>query len=96
MVWPFNKKRPTTTNLIFRNGVAFFEYQCKFGHTDIKKNTATVAIVLDSKEEFGTPSAITVKQDGSQLAALRVASDDGGFIVFAATPIVKRRETSPR
>ena len=95
MIWPFGRKKPVVKTLLFKSGKAFFEYQCQFGHTKIEKNVAIIAVVLDAKEEFGTPSAVQVKQDGSQLAALRVASDDGGFLVFATTPSAKGEKLRP-
>jgi hypothetical protein len=74
-----------TRNLEFKNGNAFFEYQCKYGCTEVKPNTAIIAIVLDAQKELDAPSPVLINKDGSQFAALRVVSDDGGFLVFANT-----------
>ena len=60
--------------IYYKNGEAFFQSQCEFGHTALVKNTAVVALVLDAQQKFGTPTPISVGQDGAQLAALRVAS----------------------
>jgi hypothetical protein len=88
--------KPTSSPMVhFKDGEGFFEYQCKHGFTSIEKGTAVIALVLDAQKEFGTPVAIRVKQDGSQLAALRVASDDGGFTVFATTPSAKGEKLQP-
>jgi hypothetical protein len=78
-------KESTPQTIYYKNELAFFDSQCDFGYTTVEKNTAVVALVLDAQKEFGTPTAISVGQDGSQLAALRVASSDGGFLVFAST-----------
>jgi hypothetical protein len=90
MIWPFGKsKNSKMTNaqaLYFKSGAAFFEYQCNYGFTDIKNNVAIVALVLDAEKEFGSSESISINKDGSQLAALMVASKDGGFLVFATAP----------
>lgn len=88
MVWPFSKKKTPQTmpsKLPFKSGADFLEYQCKFGFTDIKPKQGIVALVLDAKEEFGAASAVSVEPDGQQMAALKVASEDGGFLVMAQT-----------
>jgi hypothetical protein len=46
-------------------------------------------------KSWGTPTPIRIGQDGSQLAALRVASKDSGFLVFATTPSAKGEELHP-
>lgn len=91
MIWPFKPKSPAPSRerlptLYFKGGQEFFEYQCKFGHTQIEKGVAIVGIVLDAVKEYGVPVAVKVEQDGTQLAMIRVASDDGGFVVAAKTP----------
>jgi hypothetical protein len=46
-----------------------------------------VALVLDASREFPEiPDAVKIEPDGSQLALLKVVSEDGGFIVAAKTP----------
>jgi hypothetical protein len=42
--------------------------------------------VLDARKEFGVPVPVKVEPDGSQIAVLRVISEDGGFIVSSQTP----------
>lgn len=89
MVWPFSKKaqrRGMPQKLPFKSGAAFLEYQCKFGQTEIRPKQGIVALVLDSSKEFGAKEAVKVEPDGQQMAALKVASEDGGFIVMAQTP----------
>jgi len=90
MTWPFGKKskgrHDNSQSLYFKSGRDFFEYQCKYGVTEIEKNVAIAALVLDAQEQFGAPTPVSRNKDGSQLAALTVASEDGGFMVFADTP----------
>ena len=43
------------------------------------------AVVLDAKELLRTSDAVKTQGDGNQIAMLRVASDDGGFLVVATT-----------
>lgn len=88
-MWPFSKKKnqPVMPGVLpFKSGAAFLEYQCKFGHTDIQPKQGIVALVLDAKKEFGVSEAVKVEPDGQQMAILKVASEDGGFIVAARTP----------
>jgi hypothetical protein len=77
---------PANSKLRFRSGEAFFEYQCKFGATDIQPRQGVVALVLDASKEFGAAYAVKEELDGTQLATLRVASRDGGFVVISRTP----------
>lgn len=99
MVWPFSKKpqmpQGLPQKLPFKSGAAFLEYQCKYGHTDIRPKQGIVALVLDSKKEFGTSEAIKVEPDGRQTATLLVASEDGGFMVSAQTPTGKGDRLQP-
>jgi hypothetical protein len=80
-----HSKEPPAT-FVFKSGASFFELQCKYGDTKIEKGKGVVAIILDAREEFGTPVAVKVEQDGRQVAVLRVASEDGGFVVTSQTP----------
>jgi hypothetical protein len=43
------------------------------------------ALVLNARELFGTATAVTIQDNGRQIACIRVASPDGGFIVSAST-----------
>ena len=91
MVWPFKKDKShldvaNLPVLKFKDGASFFEYQCKYGHTKIENNTAIAALILDSKKEFGTQDSIKIKPSGAQLATLKVASEDGGFVTISETP----------
>jgi hypothetical protein len=51
----------------------------------LEENASLPGVVLDAVKMFGTPAAVKIEPDGSQIAKLRIASDDGGFIVIAGT-----------
>lgn len=97
MVWPFsnNKEKQKRRSMVFTTGVDFFKYQCKYGQTSIAPNQGIVALVLDASVEFGTPVAVKVESDGRQMAVLKVASEDGGFVVCAYTPTGKGERLKP-
>ena len=69
----------------FKDGNAFFQYQCMYGETEILPKRGVVALVLDARQEFGAQEAVKQKPDGSQLAVLRIAASDGGFKTMAET-----------
>jgi hypothetical protein len=91
-VWPFAKGRDNQVSrvpnnmLVFKSSATFFEYQCKYGLTDIREDVAVAALVLDAQRLFGWDEPVGRASDGSQFAVLRVASRDGGFEVAARTP----------
>jgi len=88
MMWPFSKKPQNNEyKLVFKDSAAFFKLQCKYGQTKIVKNQGIIAIILDASKEFGAEVAVKIEPDGSQLVMLKVASDDGGFIVPSRTPL---------
>jgi hypothetical protein len=90
--WPFGKEKsakpPTFVFTDTEAGrEAFFRLQCKYGDTQIKPGKGMVALVLDASREFpDIPQPVKIEPDGSQLALLKVVSEDGGFIVTAKTP----------
>jgi len=88
-MWPFSRKPRQDSKpgvLYFKSGQAFFEMQCEYGHTELEQGQGVIALVLDAKREFGAPVAVKINADGSQMAMIRVAADDGGFVVPATTP----------
>jgi len=88
MVWPLSEKKPSPDmprKVYFKDGASFFRYWCKFGDTVIVPMQGIVALVYDSSKEFGTEHAVKLDPDGHQTATLKVASDDGGFLVVAQT-----------
>lgn len=80
---PNRTSRPV---FMFTDVNSFFRMQCKYGDTKIELNKGVVAIVLDAGEIAPGVPPIKVEPDGSQTAAIRVASEDGGFIVLAKAP----------
>jgi hypothetical protein len=89
----FNRKKPSTSSgswtdippLVFEDGSAALEYACKFMECSLHEGSNLPAVVLDSRELFATPTAVRTQDDGNQIAMIRVASDDGGFVVPATT-----------
>lgn len=72
-------------SLKFKSGTEAFEYVCEYLDCSLHENAMLPALVLDASKEFGTNTAVKLQDDGTQLAVLRVASRDGGFVVLAAT-----------
>ncbi len=97
MGWPFgkSKKSPGLEKLVYKSGEAFFEMQCKYGHTALVPGQGVVGIVLDAKKQFGTEVAVKVMPNGCQLATLRIAGDDGGFTTFAETQSANGERLNP-
>lgn len=93
------KARPTPEGrfppLYFKDNAAAFEYACKFLQCHLAEGSFLPALVLDSKELFGTETAVKIQADGNQLAMLCVASDDGGFLVAATTTNPKGPRLEP-
>jgi hypothetical protein len=101
MIWPFKKAQDSGRAkgplpiLHFKSAEAFLEYQCEFGHTEIECGVAVAAIVVDARKQLGTPTAVSIGKDGVQLCALKVASNDGGFLALAYTPSEKGDKLQP-
>lgn len=79
------KKPKWKVPLVFKGVEEAFEYSCKFMTCNLLPKTPLPAIVVDARELFGAETAIKKNEDGTQVAALKVASDDGGFLVTATT-----------
>ena len=87
-MWPFSRKKsskPTLPKFIYTSGEAFFEMQCKFGYTEITEQKGIVGIVLDAKLVYGTEVSVKIQPNGCQVATIKLASSDGGFVTFAET-----------
>lgn len=98
----FKRKKPVATGgdggmppLFFKDGTAALEYACKFMECPLEENCVLPAVVLDTTELLGTSEAVKIQSDGNQIAMLRVASDDGGFLVVAATANPKGPKLQP-
>jgi hypothetical protein len=70
--------------LAFEDSSTAFEQACK-GECLLHEGAVLPALVLAVHESFGTVTAAGIQDSGRQLASLRVASADGGFIVCAST-----------
>jgi len=99
MIGMFKKSKPSPCdqlNLVFKSPEAFFRNQCEFGDTDVVPKKGIVAIVIDTKKDFGTKDAVQIQKDGTQIAMLKVASADGGFPVVARTPLAGGGKLKPK
>ena len=82
----FNRKKKAELPVMhFAGGEAFVDYHCKYMNTRLEPGLPLAAVVIDPREQFGLPIAVKVDDNGIQTAMLRVASDDGGFMVMAQT-----------
>jgi hypothetical protein len=68
----------------FYDGLTAFEHACD-GECVLREGIMLPALILDACELFGAASAVEIQDDGRQMASIRVASADGGFIVSAST-----------
>ena len=71
--------------LIFKDGKSAFEYTCRYGQTRITRRQGIVALVMDATQEAGTEVAVKIRNDGTQVCLVKVASQDGGFTVVSET-----------
>lgn len=84
-------KTPTTHTgggappLYFKDGAAAFGYCCQYMECPLGEGSSLPALVLDARELFGSAAAVKIEDNGNQTAAIRVASSDGGFLVFGPT-----------
>jgi hypothetical protein len=85
MIWPFKKRQSSDGELFFTDSSALFKLNCKYGDTQIEPNKGVAAIVVDETKEFDVPDGIILDPEGRQTVVLRVASEDGGFLVVAKT-----------
>lgn len=84
-----SKSRPAESTasdrLVFHDACAALEYACRYMNTDVDEGAMLPAVIVDAREHFGTDQTVKVLDSGVQIALLRVASSDGGFLVPAAT-----------
>ncbi len=90
MIWPFREKRQPPigkSGLVFAEGpkgaASLFDLTCKYGDVTIEVNKGLLALVVDARKEYGTPDAVKLEPDGCQTTVLRIASEDGGFVVMS-------------
>ena len=84
-MWPFKMSKKPLALIAFASGEDFVSYHCKCMTTRLAPGSPLAALVLDAREHFGTKEAVATNERGIQTATLRVASDDGGFVVIAET-----------
>jgi hypothetical protein len=83
-------KRPSpdlSQYLEFKSPEAAFEFACQLHSDNIQEQSGHVAIVLDSRALLGIEEAVKTMADGRQLVTIKVASQDGGFVVPAQTAV---------
>jgi hypothetical protein len=68
----------------FEDSLSSFKLACA-GECPLHEGIILPALVLDARELFGVATAVKIQDDGRQIASVRVASADGGFIVSAST-----------
>jgi len=76
--------RGLSPRLAFEDGLTAFEQACA-GNCMLQQGIMLPALVLDARELFGAATAVEIQGNGRQMASVRVASADGGFIVSAST-----------
>ena len=84
-MWPFKKRHQQFPILPFKSGEGFFRHWCDYGDNHLAADQPIVALVLDARKFAGTQTAVKTRDDGIQVAVVRIASDDGGFEVIAET-----------
>jgi hypothetical protein len=73
--------------LPFKSSEAAFEFACKLHPDEVRDGSGHVGRVLDSRALLGAQEAVKLQDDGRQLAVLKIANSDGGFIVPAKTAV---------
>lgn len=68
----------------FPDGIAALRYACRLLECPLHEGAFLPAVVLDPREMFDKRPKLK-PADGSQVAFLCVASNDGGFVVVAST-----------
>jgi hypothetical protein len=76
---------PPMPDLPFKDAQGAFEYACMCMKCELRQGAGNIAIVQDSKALFGASVSVKRKSNGVQLATLKVAAQDGGFLVPAET-----------
>lgn len=61
-------------DLCFKDNESAFDYACKYCTTDIAERQGLIALVITDQEP---------DEDGNAIYAVKISSDDGGFIVPA-------------
>ena len=76
----------TTAELVFKSGENAFGYACKYMDCSLGEGRTVPAIVVDAREVASDEiSPVKTEPDQSQVAMIRVASHEGGFVIPAKT-----------
>lgn len=70
--------------LTFEDSLTAFEHACDC-ECLLHEGIVLPALVLDARELLDAETAVKIQDDGRQIASVRVASPDGGFVVSAST-----------
>lgn len=70
--------------LAFEDSVTAFEQACN-GECQLRAGSMLPALVVDVRESLDAVHSVGTQSNGRQMASVRVASADGGFIVSAVT-----------
>ena len=70
---------------VFASTQEAFDHACREHDCTIVVEEPMLAMVLDAHLEFGAAESITVEDDGCFQVTLKVASNDGGFILLSRT-----------
>lgn len=76
---------PKALQFAFATSEEFFNHQCVHGDVALIVGKPIVGRVVDGRLRFGAEKAVVIQNDGIQRAVLTIASEDGGFDVYAAT-----------
>jgi hypothetical protein len=87
-MWPFKTKSKKHPVLQFACGQDFFEYQCKYGITNLERENGLVAIVESATLKPDCAAPVKANDVGIQIVSLKVVSNDGGFKVISETSAI--------
>ncbi|MEA3035767.1 MAG: hypothetical protein QOH04_1532 [Sphingomonadales bacterium] len=80
---------------VYKSADGFFKHWCEFGDNAVEFGKGMVAQVVDPTPFTGGVNPVYTDERGIQHVALRVVSDDGGFIVMAAAASTKGPKLKP-
>ena len=84
-MWPFKMSKKPLALIAFASGKDFVSYHLQMHDNAVSAGIASRCPRPGCQRTFGTKEAVATNDRGIQTATLRVASDDGGFVVIAET-----------
>jgi hypothetical protein len=72
-------------NLVFKSNEDYFEYFCKYMDCAIREKESLPALVLDATKVLDAKESVSILPNGCQMLAIKVADDDGGFVIVTET-----------